>query len=90
MHHLKKHGVTLPMLVRRHAKAMELLVQHVREAPDPLAGSLLIFDLSGCSASKFLGMWGYIREIAPIDCARPRDATDTASILAIQHLRGLI
>ncbi|KOO31933.1 sec14 cytosolic factor [Chrysochromulina tobinii] len=66
MHHLKKHGVTLPMLVRRHAKAMELLVQHVREAPDPLAGSLLIFDLSGCSASKFLGMWGYIREIAPI------------------------
>lgn len=33
---------------------------------------------------------GRIREITPIDCARPRDATDAASILAIQHLRSLI
>ena len=33
---------------------------------------------------------GRIREIAPIDCARPRDATDTAAIHAIQHLRALI
>lgn len=33
---------------------------------------------------------GRIREIAPIDCARPRDATDAAAIRAIQHLRNLI
>ena len=33
---------------------------------------------------------GRIREIAPIDCARPRDATDPAAIHAIQHLRALI
>jgi len=33
---------------------------------------------------------GRIREIAPIDCARPRDATDAAAIHSIQHLRALI
>jgi NitT/TauT family transport system ATP-binding protein len=33
---------------------------------------------------------GRIREIAPIDCTRPRDATEPAAIRAIQHLRGLI
>jgi ABC-type nitrate/sulfonate/bicarbonate transport system ATPase subunit len=33
---------------------------------------------------------GRIREIAPIACARPRDATDPSAILAIQHLRALI
>jgi ABC-type nitrate/sulfonate/bicarbonate transport system ATPase subunit len=33
---------------------------------------------------------GRIREITPIACARPRDATDPSAILAIQHLRALI
>jgi len=33
---------------------------------------------------------GRIREITPIACARPRDATEPAAIHAIQHLRGLI
>jgi NitT/TauT family transport system ATP-binding protein len=33
---------------------------------------------------------GRIREIAPIDCMRPRDATEPAAIRAIQHLRSLI
>ena len=33
---------------------------------------------------------GRIREIAPIDCARPRDPTDATAIQAIQHLRALI
>ena len=66
MYLLKKRGVTQEMLVRRHVKAMEMLVQRLREAPNPLAGCLLILDLAGCTASKFLSAWGYIREIAPI------------------------
>jgi hypothetical protein len=35
---------------------MEMLVQRLREAPNPLAGCLLILDLAGCTASKFLSL----------------------------------
>ena len=61
---LKKKGVTLQMMVRRHARAMEQLVKRVEEAPNPHAGHLLMFDLAGCTLSKFFWAWTYIREVA--------------------------
>ena len=64
MHHLKKKGITLPMMIRRHARAMEALVERLRTAQEPLGGHLLILDLAGCTLFKFFSAWAYIREIA--------------------------
>ena len=41
---------------------MEQLVQRVEQAPNPHAGHLLVFDLSGTTLSKFFWAWTYIRE----------------------------
>ena len=64
IHELKKQGITVPMMTRRHARAMEELVERITSAPDPRAGHLLIFDLAGCTLSKFFWAWPYIREVA--------------------------
>jgi len=60
----KSHGITVGMMVRRHAKALEQLVRRIEESKTPLAGHLLIFNLANCTLSKFWHAWGYIREVA--------------------------
>lgn len=61
---LKKKGVTVAMMVRRHARAMEELLLRLQAAPNPQAGHLLIMDLAGCTVLKFWRALPYIREVA--------------------------
>ena len=63
---LKKKGITLAMLVRRHVKAMEELQAHIDASPNPYAGHLMILDIGGCTVGKFIGAWRFWREIARV------------------------
>ena len=60
----KAMGLTVAMMVRRHAKAMEQLLKRIEDAPNPHAGHLLIFDIGGCTVTKFIRAWPFIREVA--------------------------
>ena len=61
---LKRLGITTAMLLRRHAKLMEQLVARLEAAANPLAGHVLIVDVSGCSAGKLVCVWPYLRKLA--------------------------
>ena len=63
---LRKLGVTIPILIRRHVKVMEALERRIDAAPDPFAGHLLILDIGGSTLGKFLGAWSLWREFARI------------------------
>lgn len=64
---LHRKGVTSAMLIRRHVRVMEALVQRLEGAPQPLAGHLLLLDLQGFSASKFMWAWAHLRQVAKLD-----------------------
>jgi hypothetical protein len=61
---LRRQGVSLAMLVRRHVRAMEELVRAIDRAPNPYAGHLLLLDIGGCTAGKFLHAYSFWRELA--------------------------
>ena len=51
---LKDAGVTMEMLARRHARTMDALQQRIDSMEDPMKGHLLIIDIGGGSAWKFM------------------------------------
>ena len=61
---LKKRGITHAMLIRRHARAMEQLIERIYASTDPISGHLLILDLSGCTLTMLFWAWPYIRDVA--------------------------
>lgn len=61
---LAKKGVTVEMLIRRYTRAVEEVRLAVEAADDPLGGHLLIQDLRGCTATKFMRSLQFWRQQA--------------------------
>jgi len=63
---MSKQGVTLAMVVRRHFRAMERLVQRIDAAPCPYDGHSVVLDMHGMSMGKFLRSIRIWREVVRI------------------------
>mmetsp|Transcript_1561 Transcript_1561/g.2545 ORF Transcript_1561/g.2545 Transcript_1561/m.2545 type:complete len:260 (-) Transcript_1561:111-890(-) len=60
-------GVTIEMLIRRHISTLEAIERAVDASANPLAGHLLVHDLHGCTATKFVRSRAFFKEILKID-----------------------
>lgn len=63
---LRRQGVTMQMVVRRHIQTMERISLAVNASPCPYDGHLLLLDLDGSSLTLFLKSWRVWQEIISI------------------------
>lgn len=60
-------NVSISMLLRRHISTLDRINDAIEASPEPLAGHLLVQDLSGCSVSKFIRSRSLLKRMLRVD-----------------------
>ena len=66
---LKRHGVTLEMVMRRYVRELERVQGAVEAAPHPERGQLALTDIGGCTPRTFLANLKMLIEVAHVGSA---------------------